>query len=47
MLHAVEKPMNLDFVKSFANTHDLKNFTPNIHEGLAKQKEEQATRAAE
>ena len=41
MLHAVEKPMNLDYVKPFANTSDLKNFTPTIHEQLAKAKEEE------
>ena len=35
MLHAVEKPMNLDYVKPFANTSDLINFTPNIDEKLA------------
>ena len=41
MLHAVEKPMNLDYVKPYANTSDLKNFTPNIHEEIAKAKEEE------
>ena len=41
LLHAVEKPMNLDYVKPFANTSDLKNFTPNIHEQVAKAKEEE------
>ena len=35
MLHAVEKPMNLDYVKPFANTTDLINMTPNIHEDIA------------
>lgn len=35
MLHAVEKPMNLDYVKPFANTSDLINLTPNIHEQVA------------
>ena len=35
MLHAVEKPMNLDYVKPFANTSDLKNMTPKIHVDLA------------
>lgn len=39
MLHAVEKPMNLDYVKPFANTSDLKNMTPTIHEEIAKAKE--------
>ena len=38
MLHAVEKPMNLDYVKPFANTTDLQNFTPNIHEKMAEAK---------
>ena len=41
LLHAVEKPMNLDYVKPYANTSDLKNFTPNIHEQVAKAKEEE------
>lgn len=38
MLHAVERPMNLDYVKPFANTSDLINFTPNINEQVAKAK---------
>ena len=41
MLHAVEKPMNLDYVKPFANTSDLVNFTPNIHEQVAEAKEKE------
>ena len=41
MLHAVEKPMNLDYVKPFANTSDLKTFTPNIDEQLAAAKEKE------
>lgn len=41
MLHAVEKPMNLDYVKPFANTSDLINFTPNIDETLAAKKEQE------
>ena len=41
LLHAVEKPLNFDFVKPFANTSDLKNFTPHIDENLAAQKMEQ------
>lgn len=41
MLHAVEKPMNLDYVKPFANTSDLINLTPNIHEQVAKAKDEE------
>lgn len=36
MLHAIEKPMNLEYVKPFANTTDLVNKTPTIHEGTAK-----------
>lgn len=42
LLHAVEKPMNLDYVKPFANTADLINKTPFIHPGQAKKKEEEA-----
>ena len=30
MLHAVEKPMNLDYVQPFSNTSDLVNLTPHI-----------------
>ena len=30
-LHAVEKPMNLDYTKPFANTSDLVENTPNLH----------------
>lgn len=41
MLHAVEKPLNFDFVKPFANTSDLKNFTPHIDENLAAEKMEE------
>jgi hypothetical protein len=40
LLHAVEKPLNFDFVKPFANTSDLKNFTPHIDENLAAEKME-------
>jgi hypothetical protein len=32
LLHAIEKPMNLSYVKPFANTSDLVNKTPTIHE---------------
>jgi len=39
MLHAVEKPMNLDYAQPFSNTDDLKDFTPKIDENLAKAKE--------
>lgn len=35
LLHAVEKPMNLDYVQPFANTTDLKEFTPKIDPNLA------------
>ena len=41
MLHAVEKPMNLNYVKPFANTSDLVKFTPNIDEKLAAAKEQE------
>ena len=41
MLHAVERPMNLDYVKPFANTSDLINFTPNINEQVAAAKEQE------
>jgi SAM-dependent methyltransferase len=37
MLHAIEKPMNLQYVKPFANTSDLVNKTPYIHPSHAKQ----------
>lgn len=40
LLHAVEKPMNLDYAKPFANTSDLKNMTPKIFSDLAKAKQE-------
>jgi hypothetical protein len=38
MLHAVEKPMNLDYAKPFSNTSDLKNMTPKIHIDLAEKR---------
>ena len=38
MLHAVEKPMNLDYAKPFSNTSDLKNMTPKIHLDLAEKR---------
>ena len=41
LLHAVEKPMNLDYVQPFSNTSDLVNFTPHIDQNLARQKEEE------
>ncbi len=31
LLHAIEKPMNLQYVKPYANTADLVNKTPHIH----------------
>lgn len=40
LLHAVEKPMNLDYAKPFSNTSDLKNMIPKIHPELADQKKE-------
>lgn len=45
MLHAVEKPMNLDYAKPFSNTSDLKNMTPKIHPELAQKKQEQEREA--
>ena len=41
MLHAVEKPMNLQYVKPYANTSDLINKTPTLHAKDAKQKKEE------
>ena len=38
LLHAGEKPMNLDYVKPYANTSDLVNMTPNLNENLALEK---------
>lgn len=35
LLHAVEKPMNLDYAKPFSNTSDLKNMTPKIFNRVA------------
>lgn len=40
LLHAIEKPMNLQYAKPFANTSDLVNKSPNIHEDEAKKKKE-------
>lgn len=40
LLHAVEKPMNLDYAKPFANTTDLKNMAPKIFSELARKKYE-------
>ena len=42
LLHAVEKPMNLDYAKPFSNTSNLANMTPKIHVDLAEQREENA-----
>ena len=36
LLHAIEKPMNLDYVKPFSNTSDLVHKTPTIHANEAK-----------
>jgi hypothetical protein len=41
LLHAIEKPMNLDFVKPFANTSDLKEFAPNIDFNLAEERKKE------
>lgn len=41
LLHAIEKPMNLEYVKPFANTSDLANKTPTIHANEAKQRKEE------
>ena len=38
LLHAVEKPMNLDYVKAFANTSDLMEMTPEINFDLAEER---------
>ncbi len=42
LLHAIEKPMNLEYVKPYANTSDLVNKTPIIHANDAKQRKEEA-----
>jgi len=42
LLHATEKPMNLEYVKAFANTSDLVNKVPYIHPAQAKKREEEA-----
>ena len=41
MLHAIEKPMNLDYVQPFSNTTDLVNLTPHIDPNLAMEKEKE------
>ena len=38
LLHAIEKPMNLQYVKPYANTSDLQAKTPNLHPELAKER---------
>jgi hypothetical protein len=40
LLHAIEKPMNLEYAKPFSNTSDLINKTPTIHANEAKQRKE-------
>ena len=40
MLHAIEKPMNLEVVKPFANTSDFVKKTPIIHTGEGKKQAE-------
>lgn len=42
LLHAIEKPMNLEYVKPYANTSDLVNKTPIIHANDAKNRKEEA-----
>ena len=41
LLHAIEKPMNLLYVKPYSNTSDLLNKRPHIHPRQAKLKEEE------
>jgi len=43
LLHAIEKPMNLDYVQPFANTFDLKEFTPKIDPNLAQSRRKERT----
>lgn len=40
LLHAIEKPMNLDYAKPFSNTSDLLNKAPKIHMDLAEERKE-------
>lgn len=40
-LYSIEKPMNLSYVKTFANTNDLINKTPNIHESEKAKRDEE------
>ena len=44
LLHAIEKPMNLMYVKPFSNTSDLVNNTPTISEKNRLDAEESAKR---
>lgn len=46
-LYSSEKPMNLAYVKPFANTSDLVNKTPNIHEKEKVKKDEAKQKLAE
>jgi hypothetical protein len=45
LLHAIEKPMNLQYVKPFANTGDLVNKSPFIHPAQAKKKQEEEAKS--
>ena len=39
LLHAIEKPMNLDYAQPFSSTSDLVNYTPYLDRDLAIKKE--------
>jgi hypothetical protein len=47
MLHAIEKPMNLQYLKAYANTSDLVNKTPYIHPNQAKMLKEKEAKDME
>ena len=47
LLHAIEKPMNLQYVKPYANTSDLLNQRPHIHPRQAKAKDEEEKKKKE
>jgi hypothetical protein len=47
LLHAIEKPMNLLYVKPFSNTSDLVNKRPHIHPSQVKAKEEEEKKKAD
>ena len=47
LLHAIEKPINFDYVKPYANTSDLKNKMPNIDHNQAFEKVSQRIRKAQ